>query len=202
MQTIPLTSATLCDRFRLKIKRSKWAVLVITFSVVLVCAQLCRFPTSFPFPFNSAGYAIRSFWGAYAPSYEHFSFGFGLPLGFACVVWFVLYVIFPLSHKHIKHKCKFWKFTRNFLINPSARRDRVGMLALPVIYPIFRSWEWELCQAYTKHICLGGNGDGTIQYNQIAVDHAGIIFFLIAICQFMRYHRLTFLSIRSARKSE
>lgn len=65
------------------------------------------------------------------------------------------------------------------------------MLALSVIYPSYRSWEWELCQAFTPHICLGGNGDGTIQYGQIVLDHVGIGLFLFAAWLFVRHQRLT-----------
>lgn len=193
-------STTMCDRFRLEVKRSKWAVLFITFSTVLICAQLCRFATSFPFPLNKAGYSIRSLWGVYATEYEHFSFGFGLSLGLACIVWFILYVGFPLSCKDTDHNIKCWKIIRNRIIEPSVWRDWIGVQVLPVIFPIFYSWKWEHCQAYTPHICPGGNGNGTVQFEQIAADYVGIIFFLIAISLFRHYHCLTIRSASSAQK--
>jgi hypothetical protein len=188
------------NRARLEAERSNWGVLVVALAIVLVPAQLCRFYPDFPFPVDRLGRAIRLSFGTNAPSYEHFSSGLGLSLAFSCVVWFILYVVFPLAERNVVHKNNFLAFVRLRLIEPSAWRDYLGMLAIPVIYPSYRSWEWELCQAHTPHICPGGNGDGTIQYGQIVLDHVGIVLFLFAAWRFVRHQRLTHHSTGPARK--
>lgn len=172
-------------------------ILVISLAIILVPAQLCRFYRDFPFPLNEFGFGIRAIWGTFAPYYEHFSYGLGLSLFFGNLVWLTLYVIVPISYSDLSPRNKVWERVRRYVIEPSISRDYIGMLLLPIIYPSFRSWEWELCQAHMPSICQGGNGDGTIQFDQIAFDHAGIVAYLALITIFFWQQRLTHHSTES-----